>query len=131
VDDRWRPPLYGTQATMKAAWPAIAILCSVALLGCGGEAEVNVGNDEFTDERSADIEQEILDDLAADVGVTPRAVECPASPPDEEGATFECTGTAPAGDQFTIEVTNGPGEDFSAVVPPEQFGQPAQPAPAP
>jgi Domain of unknown function (DUF4333) len=68
------------------------------------------------------LEAEIKQDLTADVGIAPEAIDCPDEVEIEKGKRFECTGTAPAGDTFKIavELTNDDG-GFDAVVPPEQF----------
>jgi hypothetical protein len=68
----------------------------------------------------ADVENQISQKLADQVGETAE-VACPSDPPAEEGATFECTGTAPNGDEFTIEVEATGDDRFEFVVPPQQF----------
>jgi hypothetical protein len=70
----------------------------------------------------SELEAEIKKDLTADVGTEPKAIDCPGGVDIEKGKTFECTGTAPNGERFRIDVelTNDDG-GFKAIVPPEQF----------
>lgn len=74
---------------------------------------------------SAQMEQDLVDQLARDAGVDPAevSVECPTDQKAEEGNEFECTLFAPNGDEVAVEVTITDGGDgFEAVVPPQQFG---------
>jgi Domain of unknown function (DUF4333) len=91
----------------------IGVLCSsVAALGCG--------SDTIDD---AALEEEIKKDLAADAGVTPKAIDCPADIETQAGNRFECIGTAPSNDErfrISVKLTDDDG-GFSAFVPPEQF----------
>jgi hypothetical protein len=92
----------------------IAGLAAVALLlgACGNTID------------SADLEEKLRTDLAADVGVDPAdvAVDCPEGEEAEQGNEFECTLTAPNGDEVTVEVTiTDDGGAFEAVVPRQQF----------
>jgi hypothetical protein len=92
------------------------------LLGvlCAGVVAVGCGSDTIDD---AELEEEIKQDLAADVGVTPKVIDCPADIESRAGKTFECIGTAPSDDErfrISVKLTNDDG-GFSAVVPPEQF----------
>ena len=57
-------------------------------------------------------------------GVDPAevSVECPEGQEAEEGNEFQCTLTAPNGDEVAVDVTITEGGDsFEAVVPPQQF----------
>lgn len=50
------------------------------------------------------------------------SVECPEGQEAEEGNEFQCTLTAPNGDEVAVDVTITEGGDsFEAVVPPQQF----------
>jgi hypothetical protein len=73
---------------------------------------------------SSDLESELADQLSADAGVNAEdvSVSCPDDIEAEEGNEFDCTLTAPNGDEVTVEVTltNDDG-GFEAVVPPDQF----------
>ena len=94
---------------------AVIALVAVGALaaGCG---------DETID--SAQMEQDLTGQLALDAGVDPAevSVECPTDEKAEEGNEFECTLTAPNGDEVAVEVTITDGGDgFEAVVPPQQF----------
>ena len=95
----------------RAAACAACVGLMVAAAGCGSNTI-----------DASDVEAEIKKDLTADVGIEPEAIDCPDGVEIEKGKKFECTGTAPAGDKFTIDVelTNDDG-GFKAVVPPEQF----------
>lgn len=93
-----------------------------ALIGvlCGGVAAVGCGSDTIDD---AELEAEIKKDLAADVGIAPKAIDCPSDIESQAGKKFECVGTAPADDErfrISVNLTNDDG-GFDAVVPPEQF----------
>jgi hypothetical protein len=71
------------------------------------------------------VARRIAESLTAQVGQAPRGVDCPPSSEIElaEGELFECAGTAPAGDEFAIEVTlTDDTGTFDFVVPEEQFG---------
>jgi hypothetical protein len=92
---------------------AVAVGAVVAA-GCGQSGTIDAGK----------LEAEIKHDLTADVGVAPKGIACPGDIETESGTRFECTGTAPNGETFTIDVelTNDSG-GFKAVVPRDQFKQ--------
>jgi len=68
-----------------------------------------------------ELESELKKQLGADAGVEPRGVECPDDVKIEKGKKFDCTLTAPNGDEVTVNVTltNDDG-GFTAEVPPQQ-----------
>ena len=69
---------------------------------------------------SADLESKLKDQLGADAGVQPKAVECPDDVTIEKGKKFDCTLTAPNDEKVRVEVTLTDDEGgFSAVVPPQ------------
>jgi hypothetical protein len=91
---------------------ALAGTLSVLTFGCGEETL-------DTD----DLQQTISDGLEEQVGVAPESVECPDDITMEEGSEFECTGTAPNGDEFTIQVTQTDDEgNIEFEVPPQETG---------
>ena len=55
----------------------------------------------------AEIEPDLIDDLAQFAGVDPTTVglDCPSEVPAEEGYEFECALTAPDGSTGIVEVT--------------------------
>jgi hypothetical protein len=90
---------------------ALIPIAALALAGAGcGEKTLNTG----------DLEGKLKDQLGADAGVEPRDVQCPEDIKVEKGKKFDCTLTAPNGDQVKVNVTltNDDG-GFSAVVPPQ------------
>ena len=80
----------------------VAALAVGSAVGCSGS--VSVGGKSL-DQAAA--ESQITTGLTEAVGVAPEAVDCDGiSDIDvEEGSTFQCTGTAPNGDTFPIDVT--------------------------
>jgi hypothetical protein len=86
----------------------IAVL-AVAVAGCG-EKKLN----------TSDLESKLKDQLGQSAGVEPKDVQCPDDITVKRGKKFDCTLTAPNGDQVKVNVTltndNG---GFSAVVPPQ------------
>jgi hypothetical protein len=54
---------------------------------------------------TAELEQQITDEMTAQSGVVPASVRCPDEVAAEAGATFECTATADDGSVATIVVT--------------------------
>ena len=89
---------------------ALILVSATALAGCG-EKTVD----------SAELEGELKDQLGADAGVEPRSVAFPDDIEAEKGKKFDCTLTAPNGDQVRVEVTLTNDEGgFEAVVPPQQ-----------
>jgi Domain of unknown function (DUF4333) len=91
---------------------ALLALTAVAALVAGG-----CGERVFD---QADLQEQLSQQLGEQAGAVPE-VACPSEPSAEEGATFDCTGTAPNGDEFTIEVEATGDDKFEAVVPPQQF----------
>jgi hypothetical protein len=67
---------------------------------------------------TADLESKLKDQLGQSAGVEPRDVECPDDIEIEKGKKFDCTLTAPNGDEVRVEVTLTNDEGgFEAVVP--------------
>ena len=94
---------------------AVIALVAAGLLvsGCGGD-EIDTGQ----------MEQDLVGQLSLDAGVDPAqvSVECPEGEEAEGGTKFQCTLTAPNGDEVAVDVTITEGGDsFQAVVPPQQF----------
>ena len=94
---------------------AVIAIVAAGLLaaGCGGD-EIDTGQ----------MEQDLVGQLSLDAGVDPAevSVECPEGQEAEEGNEFQCTLTAPNGDEVAVDVTITEGGDsFEAVVPPQQF----------
>ena len=73
---------------------------------------------------SGQMEDDLADQLSEQAGVDPAdvSVDCPDDEEAEEGNEFDCTLTAPNGDEVTVNVTitNG-GDSFEAEVPQDQF----------
>ena len=91
---------------------ALAGALSVLAIGCGEETL-------DTD----DLQTTISDGLEEQAGVAPESVSCPDDITVEEGSEFECTGTAPNGDEFTIQVTQTDDEgNIEFEVPPQESG---------
>jgi hypothetical protein len=91
----------------------LAVALSALAIGCGEET-LDVD----------DLESTISSGLEEQVGVAPESVECPDDVTAEEGGEFECTGTAPNGDEFTIDVTQTDDEgNIEFEVPPQETGQ--------
>jgi len=90
---------------------AIAALSALALGACGSQTL-----------DAADLEGKLSDQLGRSAGVSPKGVACPEDIGVEKGRSFDCTLTAPNGDQVRVDVTltNDDG-GFRAVVPPQQF----------
>jgi hypothetical protein len=85
---------------------AAALATTAALGACGTETIDN-----------ADLEEQ----LGENAGVEPEGVECPDDIEIEEGREFNCTLTAPNGDEVDVDVTLTDDEGgFEAVVPPQQ-----------
>jgi Domain of unknown function (DUF4333) len=90
-----------------------ALVASMAFAACGTETLDN-----------ADLESQLTEQLSADAGVDPAqvSVSCPEDVEIEQGGEFECTLTAPNGDEVRVEVTMTDDEgNVDAVVPPQQF----------
>ena len=89
---------------------AAAFAGAAVLAGCGDKT-IDTG----------ELESELKSQLGADAGVEPKSVECPDDIEAEKGKKFDCTLTAPNGDEVRVEVTltNDKG-GFEAVVPPQQ-----------
>ena len=82
---------------------ALGAIAAVALLGgCSFEASVGSRSIDQTE-----VEQVMSDGLEDLVGVAPQSVDCTGIEDLEleEGNTFTCTGTAPAGGEFDINMT--------------------------
>lgn len=75
---------------------------------------------------SGQMEEDLTEQLSADAGVDSAevSVDCPEDEDAEEGNEFECTLTAPNGDEVavTVTITDG-GDSFEAFVDPKQFEQ--------
>lgn len=92
------------------AVPAFA----VAVSGCS----ISIGGGDTID--SADLENELADQLAPQAGVDPSdvSVSCPDDQEVEKGAKFQCELTAPNGDKVPVNVTlTDDSGGFDAVVP--------------
>ena len=91
---------------------ALALLAMAAVAaGCGESVD------------SEQMEKDITADFAKGAGFEPSefSVDCPDGEDAEEGNEFDCTLTAPNGDDIVINVTITEGGDsFEAVVPPQQ-----------
>ncbi len=90
---------------------AVPVAALLALSGCGNTID------------SADLEDQLREKLSADAGVDPAnvSVACPDDEESEKGNEFDCTLTAPNGDEVTVNVTITDDEGgFDAVVPPQQ-----------
>lgn len=101
---------------MKIRRGAVAALVATAALVVAGCGDSTVDTDAM--------EEDLRTQLSEDAGVDPAevSVECPDDQKAEEGTEFECTLTAPNGDDVKVEVTlTNDGESFEAVVPPQQF----------
>ena len=97
---------------MPAAVIAI-VAAGLLVAGCGGE-EIDTGQ----------MEQDLVGQLSLDAGVDPAqvSVECPEGEEAEGGTKFQCTLTAPNGDEVAVDVTITEGGDsFQAAVSPQQF----------
>jgi hypothetical protein len=102
----------GTMTRTPAKLVALLAVLAVAIAGCGNTLD------------TSDLESELTDQLAADAGVDADdvTVACPEDIEAEEGREFECTLTAPNGDEVTVEVTLTNDEGgFEATVPPQQI----------
>ena len=89
---------------------ATALAAAAALTACGGKTI-----------DSGELEGELKRQLGADAGVEPRSVDCPDDIEAEKGKKFDCTLTAPNGEEVRVEVTLTNDEGgFDAIVPPEQ-----------
>ena len=101
---------------MKPKFREIAALATVAFAllaaGCGSTVD------------AAQMEDDLATQLSEQAGVDPAdvSVACPDDEEAEEGNEFDCTLTAPNGDEVTVNVTitNG-GDSFEAEVPQDQF----------
>jgi hypothetical protein len=92
--------------------PAAALVLLVA--GCGDTID------------NADLEDQLRTDLSQDAGVDPAgvSVSCPSDEKAEKGNAFDCTLTAPNGDEVTVNVTITDDDgSFEAKVPPQQFDE--------
>jgi hypothetical protein len=102
-----------TSRRTRAAAALAAIAAAAGLAACG---ESTIDN--------ADLESKLTDQLSADAGVDPAdvSVACPDDESAEKGNEFQCTLTAPNGDEVQVDVTITDDDGgFDAVVPPEQF----------
>jgi hypothetical protein len=91
---------------------AFAGAMSMLAIGCGEET---LDQD--------DLQTTISDGLEKQVGTAPESVSCPDDVKVEQGGTFECTGTAPNGEEFTIDVTQKDDEgNIEFEVPPQEAG---------
>ncbi|GIK77857.1 MAG: DUF4333 domain-containing protein [Acidobacteria bacterium] len=98
--------------TKTIAAVAAAAALGLAAAGCGNTID------------AADLEGQLADQLAPQANVDPAdvSVDCPDDQEAEEGSEFQCTLTAPNGDEVQVDVTLTDDEGgYDAVVPPEQF----------
>jgi hypothetical protein len=100
--------------TLKLRGAAVAASLALALVAAGCTKTVDSGQ----------MEEDLRDQLAQQANVDPAdvSVDCPDDQDAEEGNKFDCTLTAPNGDEVTVNVTitNG-GDSFEAEVPQQQF----------
>lgn len=84
--------------------PVVALLAVGLLAGCSASGEVSIGEKSLDRE---DVEKTISSGLGDQAGLPDPKVDCPeAEDVDvEDGSEFVCTGTAPNGEQFPINVT--------------------------
>ena len=92
--------------------PRLALLLPVLLVaGCAQKID------------SSDLEGKLKDQLGKSAGVEPRSVDCPDDIEIAKGKQFNCTLTAPNGDEVPVNVTLTNDEGgFRAVVPPQSAG---------
>ena len=98
--------------TLRGAATAAALIVVFVIAGCGSTVD------------SGQMEEDIASQLSEQAGVDAAdvSVDCPDDQEAEEGNKFDCTLTAPDGDEVTVNVTiTDGGDSFEAVVPPEQF----------
>ena len=99
--------------TLKLRGAAVAASLALALVAAGCTKTVDSGQ----------MEEDLRDQLAQQANVDPAdvSVDCPDDQDAEEGNKFDCTLTAPNGDEVTVNVTitNG-GDSFEAEVPQQQ-----------
>ena len=83
---------------------AFVLIAAIGVVLAGCNAEVSIG--EKSIER-ADLESTISSGLGDQAGLPDPEVDCDGVQDIEvkDGSTFTCTGTAPNGDQFPIDVT--------------------------
>ncbi|UJA21080.1 DUF4333 domain-containing protein [Thermoleophilia bacterium SCSIO 60948] len=88
----------------------IAVASTLGLAACG-----SIDQDELQDS--------LAEQLAPQGGVEPEdiSVDCPSDEENEEGNTFECTLTAPNGDELPVrvEITDSEGGYEAEVLQPE------------
>jgi len=84
---------------------ALALLIAAAVTLSACKAEVSVGGETTVD--SGDLEEQLADQLAPQVGAKPSdaTVSCPDDQEAEKGARFSCTLAASNGDEFPVDVT--------------------------
>jgi hypothetical protein len=97
----------------RVALAIAPLLVTLGAVGCGGETV-----------DSGQMEEDLRTQLSDQAGVNAEdvSVDCPDDQDAEEGNKFDCTLTAPNGDEVTVNVTitNG-GDSFEAEVPQQQF----------
>ena len=100
--------------SLKFRGLAVAAGLALALIAAGCSKTVDSGQ----------MESDLRDQLSQQANVDPEkvSVDCPDGEKAEEGNKFDCTLTAPNGDEVTVNVTitNG-GDSFEAQVPQQQF----------
>lgn len=88
----------------RALLPLLALLLSALLAGCSASGEVSIGGKSLDPD---DMEKTISGGLGEQANLPDPEVDC-AGVEDidvEDGSKFVCTGTAPNGDEFPINVT--------------------------
>ena len=104
---------------------AAAVLSALALGACGSESTDTTAPSPVRaaapDLNTGDLEAKLSNQLGRSAGVSPKGVDCPGGIEVEKGRGFQCTLTAPNGDEVRVDVTltNDDG-GFRAVVPPQQ-----------
>ena len=94
---------------------------SIGVVAAGCEGQFSIGGQTVD---AADLETKLADQLAPQAGVKPSDVNvsCPDDQDVETGAEFNCTLTAPNGDEVEVDVTlTDEDGGFSANVPRQQF----------
>jgi hypothetical protein len=101
---------------------SVATRAAILAVGAVAAAGVAACGDETVD--TGQLESDLSGQLSQDAGVDPAdvSVDCPDDEPKEEGQKFDCTLTAPNGDEVTVNVTlTDGGDQFEAVGPTQQF----------
>jgi hypothetical protein len=87
----------------RASAVSVAVVCVAALAACGIGTKVLDGKE---------VEKQIADGLVAQGKPQPKSIACPKELEAKKDKTYECTLTAPNGDQLpiAIKMTNDDGK---------------------